>query len=135
MFGFGTGAPEPPTPLSGTQVTALENFWDMLRSGEYNRDTYVELQNAFGDNLKLMNSLVEEMEKLPETEYGSEDIPADWWQQQTNVTRELPEKVEGATERGVIRGMSGIRVELDGDAVGRMITPYVDQRLAASLYL
>ena len=135
MFGFGTGAPEPPTPLSGTQVTALENFWDMLRSGEYNRDTYVELQNAFGDNLKLMDSLVEEMEKLPETEYGSEDIPADWWQQQTNVTRDLPEKVEGATERGVIRGMSGIRFELDGDSVARLITPYIDQRLAASLYL
>ena len=135
MFGFGTGAPEPPTPLSETQVTALENFWDMLRSGEYNRDTYVELQNAFGDNLKLMNSLVEEMEKLPETEYGSEDIPSDWWQQQTNVTRDLPEKVEGATERGVIRGMSGLRFELDGDSIARLITPYIDQRLAASLNL
>ena len=40
-----------------------------------------------------------------------------------------------ATERGVIRGMSGIRFEVDGDSFARLITPYVDQRLASSLYL
>lgn len=129
----------PPTVLSSEQAAALEAYWDMTRGGEYDRQTYVDLQNAFGDNLDLMNTLVDALDNLPETEYGSEDIPADWWQTQTQIQRGLPENIEGAsergTERGIVKGLSGMRVEIDGAAAGRLLLPYINEGLATGLLL
>lgn len=128
-----TAEPAAPTALSAEQINALEAYWDMTRGGDYDRQTYVDLQNAFGDNLELMNTLVDALDELPETEYGSEDIPADWWQTQTQVERELPGNVEGAAERGIVKGMAGMRVEIDGAAAGRILLPYINEGLAAGL--
>ena len=133
--GGGTETPAAPTVLTPEQAAALEAYWDMNRGGEYDRQTYVDLQNAFGDNLDLMNQLVDALDLVPESEYGSEDIPADWWQQQTNVQRELPTNIEGATERGIIKGMSGMHMDIDGETVGRIILPYINEGLATSLMI
>ena len=135
--GGGQEEPAAPTVLTPEQTAALEAYWDMTRGGEYDRETYVELQNAFGDNLELMNTLVDALDGLPDSEFGSEDIPADWWQTQTQVQKELPGKIEEASERGanrgIVTGLRGVSVYLDGAAVGRLITPIVSENLARDL--
>ena len=45
----------------------------------------------------------------------------------------MPAGVENAAEKGVRKGISGMRVEIDGQAAGRILAPYVSQEIARSI--
>lgn len=137
-----------PTVLTPEQAAALEAYWDMNRGGEYDRQTYVDLENAFSDNLGLMNTLVEALDNLPETEYGSEDIPQGWYtdmkdtitvgnQNAGNLQKSIDvlnsKDFEGAVRRGASEGLSGVKVYLDGYAVGNLIADYVSEAIARNM--
>lgn len=93
------------------------------------------------------------MEALLDKVRGGDDqgMPEDWWRTTGSwsktsamggdiVTEKqyadfgaLPGNVEAASERGVRKGMSGIRVEIDGYAAGRILAPYVSQEIAKDM--
>ena len=82
-------------------------------------------------------------------DYGQ--IPEDWlrttgsWNQsgtpgENGVTskdlaglQSLPANVESASERGVKKGISGLKVEIDGQTAGRILAPYVSQQIAREM--
>ena len=75
------------------------------------------------------------------------DLPAEWWlnagaNQQNGVTsedlagfRNLPAQIQRATQAGAANGVSGIRVNLDGRAVGELVAPYVSRAIARDLIM
>jgi uncharacterized coiled-coil protein SlyX len=85
-------------------------------------------------------------EVLKQSDTGSQpdlqDLPSSWWRnqetqsQQTNSTLTglngtlsgLPGSVEGA----IRNGMSGVRIYMDANEVGRLTAPYVDEYLGAN---
>ena len=83
--------------------------------------------------------------KLSETDPNS--IPEDWWRTtsswgagENGVTsgdleglRGMPAGVENAAERGITRGIRGLKVEIDGQAAGRILAPYVSQEIARDI--
>ena len=46
---------------------------------------------------------------------------------------DVPRGVESAAEKGVKRGISGLRVEIDGQAAGRILAPYVSEQIARDM--
>ena len=69
-----------------------------------------------------------------------DDIPADWWMHGANqgegITNEnlsafnaLPDKMQKA----VAKGVSGIRVTIDGQSAGRILAPYVSEYIASMM--
>ena len=75
------------------------------------------------------------------------DLPAEWWlnagaNQQNGVTsedlagfRNLPAQIQRAAQAGTANGVSGIRVNLDGRAVGELVAPYVSRAIARDLIM
>ena len=41
--------------------------------------------------------------------------------------------MEAAAKKGVAAGVKGLRVEIDGQAAGRILAPYVSQEIARSI--
>jgi hypothetical protein len=134
------------------QRAAAEAFWDVWRSedtgvGEYN-EAFAALKEAYGDNIEGLDYLMEWMEKLYEAmeenldskeaePWAWEDLPSSWWLNNNDTItsddisglRTMPGQMRSAVKEG----MSGVKVTMDGQTVGRLVAPYVSQYIARDL--
>ena len=141
---------------------AAEAFWDewknyVLTGGENETgfDTAWEnFEKTFEGNTGVFDRLNSMMDKLMEnldaggadlTDKRWKDLPSEWWQNlgsklDNGVTSEdlssfrgLPAGMQKAVQAGAAAGVSGIRVNLDGRAVGELVAPYVSTMIAHSV--
>ena len=132
---------------------AVQDWWDAWREGADDEDSAFEwMKEVFGDGFGDVWDRI--IQKLDETEDQTklEDIPMDWWMslggwnsgstggEDNGVTgadlegfRGLPANMEAAARKGVAAGVKGLRVEIDGQAAGRILAPYVSQEIARSI--
>lgn len=134
----------------------FENYWDAMRKGGPASETWDEwdaLARHFMGNEEdqaLFDELLARIDGLLESGYQEQDLP-EWWfsgpdwpgsegKNENGITssdlqgfRSLPGQLQAAARAGTAAGVSGIRVELDGAAVGRMVAPAVSQIIAADI--
>ena len=138
---------------------AVQDWWDAWRNAANGDDSWDEeysalqwLQEVFGDDWgDVYDRIIQKLDEM-DNQMDLEDIPEDWWRttgswnQNGGVTGEngvtskdlaglqsLPGNVESASERGVKKGISGLRVEIDGQAAGRILAPYVSREIAKEM--
>ena len=138
---------------------AVQDWWDAWRNAANGDDSWDEeysalqwLQEVFGDDWgDVYDRIIQKLDEMDD-QMDLEDIPEDWWRttgswnQNGGVTGEngvtskdlaglqsLPGNVESASERGVKKGISGLRVEIDGQAAGRILAPYVSREIAKEM--
>ena len=145
---------------TAAQQAAAEALWDVWRSGDMDGFdvAWDNLQAAFEGNEATLERLDGWLDRLME-EYNSAemdkdfnpaswmDIPATWWKTPAgstdtgdNITgsdlrnfRGLPANMAAAVQKGAAAGVAGIRVQLDGRAVGEMVAPYVSTIIARDI--
>lgn len=143
-------AEEGATGITPEQRAAAEAFWDAYRQDPMNDDiwgeSYDEFEQAFAgmedvfDELdRRLNDL--QMEYEDDSWQGLEDIPASIFNgydlsgagesidNAASTMRGLPGQIQAAV-RG---GMSGIRVQMDGETVGTLVAPYVSLEIARGI--
>lgn len=93
-----------------------------------------EERAAFIEPIRQVLDLIEQ--DLNEGGFDNGEIPAEWWTNQNNLTSEdisgfrvLPNNIASAVRNGV----SNIRVTMDGQAVGRLVAPYVSEQIARDM--
>ena len=145
------------------QMSAAEAFWDVWKlyaSGNGSEEgfdrAWTNFENSFGENEAVFNRLNDMMDRLMQqldkngedlTDDRWRDLPAEWWlnagaNQQNGVTsedlagfRNLPAQMQRAAQAGTAAGVSGIRVTMDGRAVGELVAPYVSRAIARDLIM
>ena len=134
----------------------FESYWDAMRQGGPASETWDEwdaLARHFMGNEEdqaLFDELLARIDGLLESGYQEQDLP-EWWfsgpdwpgssgSGEGGLTsgdiqgfRSLPGQLQAAARAGTAAGVSGIRVELDGAAVGRMVAPEVSRIIAADI--
>ena len=155
---WGHEAQEGPTE---EQLRSAEIFWDIYRnsfgSGVPDK-AFDDLEAAFEGNQELYDKLDDLIDQLSEYDSvdkswrGIENLPANWWLDAANwqntsgnssgITstdlqgfRSLPGEVAAAVQSGAAKGVSNIRVTLDGYTVGRLIAPYVSETVARDVLI
>lgn len=146
--------PEP----TDEQKNAAEAFWDIFRrSLDGAPEAFDDLLAAFegsDDLFARLDALIAELEdNNPDESWRSiENLPANWWLDAANwqnsggnnngITsadlqgfRSLPGNMAAAVQSGAARGVSGIKVTLDGATVGRLVAPYVSETIARDVIL
>ena len=131
--------------LTDDQRTGLESYWDYLRNGEFYNAGQMEdkLTEMFGTENETLNKLMSMIDQLQEKQgwQGLEDLPANWWlhgndtgnEGITNENLAAFNNRPGKIEKAVARGVSGIKVVIDGHAAGSLVAPYVSQSIAAGI--
>lgn len=138
---------------SAAQRAAAETFWDIYRQNPdgFSDEAWAAFENAFAGNEELFNKLNEMIDLFVQSNNendewrGVENLP-DWmfsdWNPagNDNITgtdlqnfRGLPAQIQAAARAGTAAGVSGIRVELDGATVGRLVAPTVSAIIAAEI--
>ena len=138
---------------------AVQDWWDAWRNAVNGNDTWDEessafeyFQEVFGDDFADVFYNINERLNEMEDRVKMEDIPEDWWRTtgswgdaggvtgENGVTSKdleglnsIPAGVETASERGVRKGIAGLRVEIDGQAAGRILAPYVSREIAREI--
>ena len=142
------------------QQAAAEALWDAWRSdpfGEQFEAAYEAYQKAFEgneDTFRKLDQWIDRMMEDYEQQHGMNnfnegdwlDLPASWWKNPAGTSdengissgdlqgfRSLPAGIITAAQRGVSQGISGIRVNLDGQTVGELVAPYVSQAIARDI--
>lgn len=162
--------------MTDAQVSALEQWWDAVRSGDDDtEDAKDKINEAFAENEALLdeffdaferwkddyegddyhdveNLLTSDADKAHELEHLSEsssllDDAAASLRVNTEAARTIADRMAGvdlksfnsvpaqmvtAVANGAASGVSGIRVYMDGYAVGSLIAPYVSQLIGAA---
>ena len=144
--------------ITQEQIDAAEKMWDALRGwGSYSDDqheaafdaAWQEFEEAFTGQENLCDAISDLVDQL-QTEEGWEnqtDLPASWWQDVVGRGNNPNQITSGdlnnmnntlsglgrAVQIGAANGVSGIRVYMDGQAVGRLVTPYVSEYIAAMI--
>lgn len=121
---------------------ALQDWWDAWKMNDQNpneenameeENAFAWFQEVFGDAWgDVYDSVMQHLDEV-EDQTGLDDIPSNWWQTQQSTYTQLtnmPKEVEGAAERGIAKGMSGVGLYMDGSKVGQMVAPYVSQYMA-----
>jgi len=134
---------------------AANAFWDAWRDdGDFTDEDWDNFEKAFGGNEELFNKMNALMDALREEHddndewRGIEDLPEEWWrttgswaapnengvtsqdvQGMNQVLASLPQQVMA----GARNGISGLRVDIDGQAAGRILAPYVSREIAMSI--
>ena len=111
---------------------ATEEYWDLWKKGEdfdAIDEQYDKLLELLGGDETIMDELWRDMSDLDK---DLEDLPAAWWGEQTDgddgisgmnqVMRGLPKEIAGS--------LSNVKVVMDGQTVGYLVTPYVSQKIA-----
>lgn len=134
-------------PLDRQRIEALVEY---LREMEINKLNHQMEEQGQRD---LSGALEEAMEQALDNSGADGDLPADWytvtgsgWNRYAGNPDEngisetdlqgflgVPAGVESAAEKGVKKGISGLRVEIDGQAAGRILAPYVSQEIAKDM--
>ena len=130
--------------VTDEQRAGLEEYWDLLRTGELYKAGNVEdhLYELFSNETDMLDKLMDMIDILQNDHVLRDelDLPANWWLHGSNtgegITNEnltafnsLPEKMQKAVANGVSR----IRVEIDGQSAGRILAPYVSEYIAAMM--
>lgn len=130
--------------VTDEQRAGLEEYWDLLRTGELYKAGKAEdqLQELFSNETDMLDKLMGMIDILQNDHVLRDelDLPANWWLHGSNtgegITNEnltafnsLPEKMQKAVANGVSR----IRVEIDGQSAGRILAPYVSEYIAAMM--
>ena len=137
------------------QYDALLHLWDdfvLLRNGgklgggaETWNDVFEKAQRAFEGQEDLFEEYMVKFNEYINTEEGKNadtmpewwfGTPADTWNNSGNsglTTNDISgfKNVPGQMLGAVQRGVSGIKVTMDGQSVGRLVAPYVSQYIAA----
>ena len=136
---------------------AIQDWWDAWRNADQNptaenqaeeESAFAWMQEVLGEGWgDVYDQLIQKLDE--ERNPGRlEDIPQGWYstmldtmglEQQTSG--ELKKSIdglaktdmEGAAARGVANGMRNVRVIMDGESVGRLVTPWVSQFMARDL--
>ena len=132
---------------------AVQDWWDAFRAGADDEESALAwMQEVFGDDFGDVWDRI--IQKLDETENQAklEDLPEDWWRttgswgesgsgsggtaDENGITssdlqgfRGLPAQMQSAVQKGV----SGMKVEIDGQTAGRILAPYVSEEIAKSI--
>lgn len=130
--------------VTDEQRAGLEEYWDLLRTGELYKAGMAEdqLYELFSNETDMLDKLMGMIDILQNDHVLRDelDLPANWWLHGRNtgegITNEnltafnsLPDKMQKA----VAKGVSGIRVEIDGQSAGRILAPYVSEYIAAMM--
>ena len=149
------------TPEQQQAVEAFWDIWrsgDWGENDEKYDSAWDAMEKAFEGNEKTFERVDTWLDKMMEqynqaqTENGFnpdqwKDIPATWWlnpaaggADNNGVTatdlqgfRDVPAAMQKAVQAGAAAGVSGIRVNLDGRAVGELVAPYVSTVIARSI--
>ena len=158
-IGDGNGVPSPVPrarfDLTEEQREAAEAFWDVFRkesTDEEWTEAYEALKATFDGNESTFNRLNEWLDRLYEALGGAgsaglknqTDLPATWWKNpgtsgdavtgsDLRAFNGLPAAMQAAVKRGAADGVSGLRVSMDGYAVGRIVAPYVSEMIARDI--
>ena len=130
--------------LTDDQREGLESYWDYLRNGEFYNAVQMEdkLTEMFGTESETLNKLMSMIDQLQEKQgwQGLEDLPANWWlhgnDNEDGITNENLSRfnnLPGEMKKAVKEGVSGIRVTLDGRAVGNIVAEYVSEAIAQQI--
>ena len=143
-------AEEGATGITPEQRAAAEAFWDAYRQDPMNGDiwgeSYDEFEQAFAgmedvfDELdRRLNDL--QMEYEDDSWQGLEDIPASIFNgydlssagESIDNAASTMQGLPGQIQAAVRGGMSGIRVQMDGETVGTLVAPYVSLEIAKGI--
>ena len=129
------------------QRQAAEEFWDVYRQNptDFSDEAWDAFEAAFVGQEELFDKINDMMDELtqadrPDDWWTIEDLPANWWlhgnDNNDGITNEnlsrfnsLPSEMKKAVKEGV----SGIRVNLDGRAVGALVAEYVSAAIAENI--
>ena len=137
-------------------VAANKALQDLLNGLDYDDEKAGELYQKVDEAKKALDLLEGSGDLLQaysdwrqEHSYGNLDwlLPdSGWWQTQTNnggnagntdgLTAVDAQNMTSAVQQmpgAVAKGISGIRVNLDGQTVGRLVAPYVSQQIAQEI--
>ena len=138
--------------LSRNIINAAEAYWDEFRrspfgSGANVDEAYTALQSLFRpDQAEDFDRLMGLIEELWTKKEDYPDLPSWWFSDPDNGGAEgltsddvsgfkgLPGQIMQAAKAGTAAGVSGIRVYMDGVAVGHLVAPTVSQDIAAAVY-
>ena len=144
-------------PLTRAQMEALETFWDAWRQDDIEmtpttNEKFIEAWDAYEAAFAGQEHLFNKVDELL-TEFQSgtaksgewpymEDLPASFWEDAGGISesdlqgfRSVPNAMVAAVRTGAAEGVSGIRVFLDGETVGRLVAPYVSQGIARDVLI
>lgn len=125
--------------ISPEQWEAAQGYWDLFRDRNASNEDYLGLKAAFEGQDGLFNELIRLMAQLDADEEtrGLEDLPVSWYEQHSGATGAdlsgLPGLIQSAVRTGAADGVGNIVVTLDGAIVGRLVAPYVSQRIASAI--
>ena len=124
--------------VSPDQWAAAQGYWDLFRSRSMTNEDYTALKDAFAGQDGLFQDLIRMMAELDadEATRGLEDLPVSWYEEHGGNAADLsglPGLIQSAVRTGAADGVSNIVVTLDGAAVGRLVAPYVSQRIAGAV--
>lgn len=130
-------------------AAAIQDWWDAQRNAENGLEDQDEawraldwMQEVLGDQFgDVYDSIIQHLDQLDrDQQLGLEDLPANWWlhgndtgEGITNENLSAFNALPANMEKSVAKAVGGIRVYLDGQAVGRLVTPYVSQQIASEI--
>jgi len=123
-------------PLNQSDVEGLAAYLQQIEEARLADEADDPILTLVDTMNTLNNTITEDLD----TGFVEEDLPADWWDkfgpdnglsgEDLQGFRSLP----GAMSSAVARGVSGIKVTLDGQTVGNLVAPYVSEQIALSIY-
>lgn len=129
------------------QRQAAEEFWDVYRQNptDFSDEAWDAFESAFVGQEELFDKINDLMDELtqadrPDDWWTIEDLPANWWlhgnDNDDGITNENLSRfnsLPGEMKKAVKEGVSGIRVTLDGRAVGALVAEYVSAAIAENI--
>lgn len=130
--------------VTDEQRAGLEEYWDLLRTGELYKAGNVEdhLYELFSNETDMLDKLMDMIDILQNDHVLRDelDLPASWWQHQggntgntEGITSIDAQNMTGAVRQmpaAVAKAVGGLTVKLDGATVGRIVAPYVSREIA-----
>ena len=102
------------------------------------------MKEVFGDEFgTVWDRIMQKLDELDGKQTDLEDLPAEWWQtqggnagNQDGMTGQDARNITQAVNNmpsAVAKSIGGIRVYMDGRAVGNLVLPYVSEGIAHSV--
>lgn len=139
--------------MTDEQWKAAQEFWDVYRANPGDSDSWDaawdSFEAAFADQVEIFDKLNElwgyweQSNNWDDSVYSIEDLPSSWFKEMGGNSGETNgltsddisgfRSVPGLMRAAVREGVAGIRVNLDGKAVGDLVAPYISQKIASDI--